>query len=84
MPPSYLILLILASGTTGNNTRTATASVVWWSQFLATDAEVRVPFPALPDFLRSNGSGTGSTLPRQYKEELLERKSSDSGLENRD
>jgi hypothetical protein len=24
----------------------------------------RVRFPALPDFLRSNGSGTGSTQPR--------------------
>jgi hypothetical protein len=37
-------------------------SVVWWSEFLATDPEVRVPFPALPDFLRSSGSGTGSYL----------------------
>jgi hypothetical protein len=26
------------------------ASVVWWSEFLATDPEVRVRFPALPDF----------------------------------
>jgi hypothetical protein len=25
-----------------------------------------VRFPALPDFLRSNGSGTGSTQPREY------------------
>jgi hypothetical protein len=25
-----------------------------------------VPFPALPDFLRSSGSGTGSTQPREY------------------
>jgi hypothetical protein len=23
------------------------------------------PFPALPDFLRSSGSGTGSTQPRE-------------------
>jgi hypothetical protein len=23
-------------------------------------------FPALPDFLRSSGSGTGSTQPREY------------------
>jgi hypothetical protein len=36
-----------------------TASVVYWSEFLATDLEVRVRFPALPDFLRSSGSGTG-------------------------
>jgi hypothetical protein len=30
------------------------------------DPEVRVRFPALPDFLRSSGSGTGSTQPRGY------------------
>jgi hypothetical protein len=36
-----------------------------WSEFLATDPEVRVRFPALPDFL-SSGSGTRSTQPRQY------------------
>jgi hypothetical protein len=48
--------------------------VVSWSEFLATDPEVRVRLPALPDFL-SSGSGTGSTQPREYKtEELLERK----------
>jgi hypothetical protein len=28
--------------------------------------EVRVRFPALPDFLRSSGSGKGSTQPREY------------------
>jgi hypothetical protein len=28
--------------------------------------EVRVRFPTLPDFLRSSGSGTGSTQPREY------------------
>jgi hypothetical protein len=38
-----------------------TASVVWWSEFQATDPEVRVRFPALPDFLRSSGSETGYT-----------------------
>jgi hypothetical protein len=26
----------------------------------------RVRFPALPDFLRGSGSGTGSTQPREY------------------
>jgi hypothetical protein len=36
-----------------------------------------VRFPALPDFLRSSGSGTGFTL--STTEELLERKSSGSG-----
>jgi hypothetical protein len=39
-----------------------TASVVWWSEFLATDPEVP---GALPDFLRSSGSGTGSTQPHE-------------------
>jgi hypothetical protein len=39
--------------------------VVEWSEFLATDPEVWVRFPALPDFLRSSGSGTGSTQPRE-------------------
>jgi hypothetical protein len=34
--------------------------------FLAADPEVRVRFPALPDFLRSSGSGTGPTQPREY------------------
>jgi hypothetical protein len=57
--------------------------VVLWSEFLATDPEVRVPFPALPDFLRSSGSGTGSTQPREYN--WGGRKSSGSGKkENRD
>jgi hypothetical protein len=40
-----------------------------WSsgqEFLATDPEVRVRFQALLDFLRSIGSGTGSTQPREY------------------
>jgi hypothetical protein len=41
-------------------------SVVYWSEFLATDSEVWVRFPALPDFLRCSGSGTGSTQPREY------------------
>jgi hypothetical protein len=33
-----------------------------WPQF----QKSRVRFPALPDFLRSSGSGTGSTQPREY------------------
>jgi hypothetical protein len=37
-----------------------TASVAWWSEFLATDPEARVRFPALPE-KESIGSGTGST-----------------------
>jgi hypothetical protein len=35
-------------------------------EFLAIDLEFRVQFPALPDFLRSSGSGTGSTQPHEY------------------
>jgi hypothetical protein len=60
-----------------------TASVVKWSDFLATDPDVRVLFQALPDFLGSSGSGTASTQPREYNS-ILERKSSGSGVENRD
>jgi hypothetical protein len=58
-----------------------------WSsgqEFLATDPEVRVRFPTLPDFLRSSGSGTWSTQPLSTTEELLEMKSSGSGLEIRE
>jgi hypothetical protein len=34
--------------------------------FLGSDPDTRVRFPALPDFLRSSGFGTGSTQPREY------------------
>jgi hypothetical protein len=43
-----------------------TASVVQCSEFVATDPEVRVRFQVPPHFLRSSGSGTGSTQPREY------------------
>jgi hypothetical protein len=43
-----------------------TASVAYWSEILATDPEFRVRFSAPSDFLRSSGSGTGSTQPREY------------------
>jgi hypothetical protein len=43
-----------------------TASVVQWSEFMATDSEVRVRFKALPNFMGSSGCGTGSTQPREY------------------
>jgi hypothetical protein len=42
------------------------ASVVQYSEFLATDPEVPGSIPALPGFLRSSVSGTGSTQPREY------------------
>jgi hypothetical protein len=48
---------------------TKTASVIWWSEFLAIDPGVRVRFPALPDFLR-----TGPTQPREYYMARLKRK----------
>jgi hypothetical protein len=43
---------------------------------------VRVRFPALPDFLRSSGSGTGSTQPREDNWGGTWKESSGSGLEN--
>jgi hypothetical protein len=33
---------------------------------MATDPEIWVRFPALSHFLRSSGSVTGSTQPREY------------------
>jgi hypothetical protein len=54
-----------------------------WSsdQFLATDPEVQVWFPALPDVLRSSGSGTESTQPREYTWGATWKKNSGSCLE---
>jgi hypothetical protein len=49
---------------------------------LAKDPVVRVRFPALPNFLRSSGSGAGP-LSLVSTVELLERKSSGCGLEKR-
>jgi hypothetical protein len=43
-----------------------TFSELWWSEFLATEPEVRVRFSVLPDFLRSSGYGTVSTQAREY------------------
>jgi hypothetical protein len=44
----------------------------------------RVRFPALPDFLRNGGSGTGSLSLVSTIEELLGRNNSGSSLENRE
>jgi hypothetical protein len=62
------------------------ASVVQWSEFLSTDQEVRVWFPALPDFLRSGGSGMVSTQPREYNwgDTWKGINSGESSLENRE
>jgi hypothetical protein len=60
------------------------AFVVLWSEFLATDPEVRVRFSTLPDFLWSGMSGTGSTQPREYNCEAAWKKSSGAGLEIRE
>jgi hypothetical protein len=43
-----------------------------------------VLFPALQDFLCNSGSGTGPLSLVSIFELLLERRSSDAGLENRD
>jgi hypothetical protein len=51
-----------------------TVSVVWLSEFLTTDPEVRVTFPALPDFLRSSGCGMGPLNLVSTTEELLGKK----------
>jgi hypothetical protein len=48
------------------------------------DPEVQVRFPALPDFLRSSDLEQGPLSLVSTIEELFERKSSGSGLENRD
>jgi hypothetical protein len=40
--------------------------VVQRSEFMATDPEVWVRFPALTDTLRNSGSGTGCTQPNEY------------------
>jgi hypothetical protein len=36
------------------------------SDILLRQPDVQVQFAALPDFLRSSRSGTGSTQPREY------------------
>jgi hypothetical protein len=67
-----------------------TTSVVYWSEFLATDSEARVRFQALPDFLKKKkgkqvvGLERGPLSLVSTTEELLDKKSSDSCLENRE
>jgi hypothetical protein len=59
-----------------------TASVASWSDILLQTQRSRIRMPALQHFMKSSGSETGSTQPPEDIEELLERKSSGSGLEN--
>jgi hypothetical protein len=51
--------------------------------FLASDPDVRVRFPALANFLRSSGLERGQIGLVSATAELLEKKSSGSGIENR-
>jgi hypothetical protein len=57
--------------------------VVQWSEFQATDPEAWGTFSALQNFLRSGGLKRGPLSLVSTIEELLGRKSSSSGLENR-
>jgi hypothetical protein len=41
------------------------ASVVSWSEFLATDAEVPVSIPGATSLSENSGFGTGSNQPRE-------------------
>jgi hypothetical protein len=57
-------------------------SVVSWSEFLAADTDVPVRIPGPPYFLSSSGFETGPLSLVSINDELFERKSSGSGLEN--
>jgi hypothetical protein len=65
------------------NTTTAPEVLLGYDSNYDPDPGVQVRFPALPYFLRSSGSGTGSTQPREYNWGATW-KSSGSGLENLD
>jgi hypothetical protein len=62
----------------------STTSVVWWSEYLAADPEVRVRFPALQDFWEVVDLEQGPLSLVSTIEKLLERKSSGSSLESRE
>jgi hypothetical protein len=55
--------------------------MVHWSEFLAVDLDVRVRFPSLLDVLKSNGSETESSQPRDYNWGATWKKRNGSGLE---
>jgi hypothetical protein len=60
------------------------ASVVQWSQFLVTDLDVRVRFPALPDFLEVVLLKWRPLILVSKIEELLGRRNRGSGIESRE
>jgi hypothetical protein len=53
---------------------TVTASLVLWSEFLATDPEARVRFPALPEQKKVVGLERGALILVNTTEELPDRK----------
>jgi hypothetical protein len=55
-------------------TELMTASVIKWSEFLATDPEARVRFPALPEKKNVVGLERGPLSLMNITEELLDRK----------
>jgi hypothetical protein len=67
-----------------NKVSSGVASVIWWSEFVATNKEVWIRFPALQHFLRRSGSGKGSTHPREYNWGAIWRNSSGYGLGTRE
>jgi hypothetical protein len=63
---TFHLLISTANYSTRYIYELGTTSVVSWSEFLPTDPEVRVRFPALPDFLISSESVMEFTQPREY------------------
>jgi hypothetical protein len=62
---SFKALVYLKASTMQDNI-TAEFNFIYFNETASVDPEVRVRFPALSDFLRSSGSGTGSTQPREH------------------
>jgi hypothetical protein len=56
---SHMLMIMMTMILNNNETENS-------PEFLASNAKVQVQFPGLPVFLRSSGSGTGSTQPYEY------------------